>query len=86
MLSHKEFYFWLDGYLSAKSKEDNNGNVYYMDVFPIIEKMKKVEEEDLPRIFTKRGCETKNKLYGINPVEINIKKDNDLGYPPKIVM
>ena len=65
MLSHKEFYFWLDGYLSAKSKEDNNGNVYYMDVFPIIEKMKEVEEEDLPRIFTKRGCETKNKLYGI---------------------
>jgi len=85
-MDYKDFFYWLDGYLSVKSKEEKDGNVYYMDVFPIIEKMSSVKEEDLPRIFTKRGCETKNKLYGIEPVEINIKKNDDLGYPPKIVM
>jgi len=44
-MTHKEFYIWLDGYLSAKSKEENTGNVYYMDIVQILEKMKEVKDE-----------------------------------------
>lgn len=47
MLSYREFYIWLDGYLSAKSKEENDGNVYFMDIFPILEKMKEVNGDDV---------------------------------------
>jgi len=84
-MNYKEFYIWLDGYLSAgKSKEENNDNVYYMDVFPIIEKMKEVKDEkevDLSELISR--------YKNINPPVLPIrprKDDDELGYPPKIVM
>lgn len=81
-MTHKEFYIWLDGYLSAKSKEENNGNVYYMDIFPILEKMKEVkpESEDFIKRFVERNQNTYHYQYKIQ------KDDDDLGKPPKIVM
>lgn len=84
MLSHKEFYIWLDGYISAKSKEENNGNVYYMDIFPIIEKMKEVKDEKDSTL-----SELISKYRNTNPPVLPIrprKDDDELGRPPKIVM
>ena len=81
-MTYKEFYIWLDGYLSAKSKEENDGNVYYMDIFPIIVKMKQVKEEKETLIsdFIKRARTTQ--VLPIFPK----KDEDDLGHPPKIVM
>ena len=81
-MSYKEFYIWLDGYLSVKSKEENDGNVYYMDIFPILEKMKEVkdEKESLISEFIKR-----TRTPQVLPI-FPKKDQDDLGHPPKIVM
>jgi len=39
MLSHKEFYIWLEGYLHGKLEDKN------IDITPIVEKMGQVKEE-----------------------------------------
>jgi hypothetical protein len=39
MLSYKEFYIWLEGYLHGKLEDKN------IDITPIVEKMGQVKEE-----------------------------------------
>lgn len=39
MLTHKEFYIWLEGYLYGKVENKN------IDVAPIVEKMSQVKED-----------------------------------------
>lgn len=83
-MTYKEFYIWLDGYLSAKSKEEKDGNVYFMDIFPILEKMKQVkdEKESLISNFLSKKITQVPQVLPIFP-----KQDkDDLGHPPKIVM
>ena len=83
-MTHKEFYIWLDGYLSAKSKEENTGNVYYMDIVQILEKMKEVKDEKeslISEFINKR----KSSIPQVLPI-FPKKDEDDLGHPPKIVM
>ena len=70
-MTHKEFYFWLEGYLTGKL-EDNN-----IDISPIVEKMQEVKEIDpffpnpstiIPKPF--------------NPVIMPLKNNNDPHKPP----
>ena len=83
-MTHKEFYIWLDGYFSAKSKEENDGNVYFMDIVPIIEKMKKVKDDS--ENFMSKFLEKRTQNLHSHSIKIDMDKDDDLGKPPKIVM
>ena len=77
-MTHKEFYIWLDGYLTGRL--DSN----IVDVNLIIEKMKEVKGELDLNIEKYKGHKS---TYPFNPINPIIGKDNDdLGYPPKIVM
>lgn len=80
MLNHKEFFFWLDGYLTNRSWT----TVQESDIDVIKEKMKEVKNENG---FDVNGF-TVNKLTHpfkpINPIIGGV--NDDLGYPPKIVM
>jgi hypothetical protein len=40
MLSYKEFYIWLEGYLTGKLEDKN------IDISPIVEKMNEVKDID----------------------------------------
>jgi len=80
MLSYKEFYIWLEGFMTNRDwtviKES--------DIESILEKMKQVkdEKESLISEFI-----TKTKRLPPQVLPIFPKKDNDdLGNPPKIVM
>ncbi len=79
MLSYKEFYIWLEGYLHGKFNDEN------VDINPIIDKMLKVKDVDPffsnPKINVPR--------FEPVPIPPNPFKDvgyDDLGSPPKIVM
>ena len=79
MLSYKEFYIWLEGYLYGKLENKN------IDIAPIVEKMQEVKEVDPffsnPKINVPR--------FEPAPIPPNPFKDDgydDLGRPPKIVM
>jgi len=39
-MTHKEFYFWLEGYLHGRLEDEK------LEITPIIEKMKEVKEAD----------------------------------------
>lgn len=76
MLTHKEFYIWLEGYLYGKLENK------HIDITPIVEKMNQVKEDfDLDR-FKQLGKLNK----GLEPITINPDRYDDLGKPPKIVM
>ena len=80
MLSYKEFYFWLEGYLTGKLGDKN------IDISPIIEKMKEVK--DIDPFFPRPRTITPHRFEPI-PIPSNPFKDDgydDLGVPPKIVM
>lgn len=84
-MTHKEFYIWLDGYFSVKSKEENDGNVYFMDIVPIIEKMKEVKDDS--ENFMSKFLEKRTQNFHSHSIKIDIDdNDDDLGKPPKIVM
>lgn len=75
MLSHKEFYIWLEGYLYGKLENK------HIDITPIVEKMNQVKDDfDIDKF----------KMLGrrptMEPITINPNKEDDLGKPPKIVM
>ena len=73
MLTYKEFYFWLEGYLYGKLENK------HIDISIIVEKMSHVKEEKYESI--------KITPFERIPIPINpFPKDDDLGYPPKIVM
>jgi len=46
MLSYKEFYIWLEGYLTGKLESK------HIDITPIVEKMSKVDEK--PQLLIKQ--------------------------------
>jgi len=80
MLSYKEFYFWLEGYLTGKLEDKN------IDISPIIEKMKEVKDND--PFFPNPSTIVPHRFEPV-PVPPNPFKDDgydDLGTPPKIVM
>lgn len=76
-MTYKEFYIWLDGYLTPKLENK------HIDIVPIVEKMGQVKEDfDVDQF--KRFRQRLDKL---DPITITPNIDNDdLGKPPKIVM
>ena len=44
-MTHKEFYFWLEGYLHGRLEDEK------LDIAPIIEKMKEVKEVNQSGMF-----------------------------------
>lgn len=75
MLTHKEFYFWLEGYLQGRLENE------HISIGPIVEKMNQVK--DINPI----GISRVN--HSTPPIPNNPFKDagyDDLGKPPKIVM
>jgi hypothetical protein len=73
MLSYKEFYIWLEGYLYGKLENK------HIEITPIVEKMQEVKDVD-PFFSNPRT---------VVPILSNPFKDDgydDLGRPPKIVM
>lgn len=80
MFNHKEFFFWLDGYLTNRSWT----TVQESDIDVIKEKMKEVKNEnsfDVNRFTVNKSTHPFNP---INPIIGGV--NDDLGYPPKIVM
>jgi len=77
-MTHKEFYIWLEGYLYGKLENK------HIDISPIVEKMSHVKEEKHESI---KITPFERIPIPINPIPINpFSEDDDLGYPPKIVM
>jgi len=77
-MTHKEFYIWLEGYLYGKLENK------HIDISPIVEKMSHVKEEKHESI---KITPFERIPIPINPITINpFTEDDDLGYPPKIVM
>jgi hypothetical protein len=79
-MTHKEFYFWLEGYLHGRLEDE------HITISPIVEKMREVKDVDPffphPRTITPPTFEP-------IPVAPNPFKEDgydDLGTPPKIVM
>jgi len=78
MLTYKEFYIWLEGYLYGKLENK------HIDISIIVEKMSHVKEEKHESI---KITPFERIPIPINPITINpFSEDDDLGYPPKIVM
>jgi len=78
MLTYKEFYIWLEGYLYGKLENKQ------IDISPIVEKMSHVKEEKHESI---KITPFERIPIPINPITVNpFSEDDDLGYPPKIVM
>ena len=79
MLTHKEFYVWLDGYLTGKLENK------HIDIVPIVEKMGEVKDDfDLEK-FSKLS-KTQQQYFNPISVPLTTKDDDDLGKPHKIVM
>lgn len=72
MLSYKEFYIWLEGYLTGKLENK------HIDITTIVEKMGQVKDNE----FKSNMLPFQNIPIPVNP----FKSEDDLGYPPKIVM
>jgi hypothetical protein len=72
MLTHKEFYFWLEGYLHGRLEDE------IIPITPIVEKMKEVKdaENSFPRI-------SRTTIPSpFNPVIIPLKNNDDPHKPP----
>ena len=78
-MSHKEFFIWLDGFLTNRSW----AVIKELDIEVIKDKMKEVKNElgfDLELLRNNKGTSP------FNPVTITRGDEEDLGRPPKIVM
>jgi hypothetical protein len=75
MLSYKEFYIWLEGYLAGKSEN--------IDIEPILKKM--VEVKDFDPFFPNPST-TIPKTFNRIKVPLFNADEDELGKPPKIVM
>ena len=71
MITHKEFYFWLEGYLTDKLEDKN------IDISPIVEKMNEVKDVD--PFFPDPTITVPSPF---NPVIMPLKKDDDPYKPP----
>ena len=82
MISHKEFYIWLDGFLTNRSWTV----VQESDIDTIKEKMSQVKDENEFDLDKFKHLSTKRNGV-LQPVVVpSIKQDDDLGHPPRIVM
>jgi len=82
MINHKEFYIWLDGFLTNRDWTV----IQESDIESIKEKMSKVKDENEFDIDKFRHLGNKRNS-GLQPVVgPSIKQDDDLGHPPRIVM
>jgi len=78
-MTYKEFYFWLDGYLTGKLENK------HIDITLIVKKMGEVKDDfDLEK-FSKLS-KTQQQYFNPISVPLTTKDDDDLGRPPKIVM
>jgi len=77
MISFKEFYFWLEGYLHGKLEDKN------IDISPIVEKMQEVKDVDP---FFPNPSTTIPKPFNRIKVPLFNADEDELGKPPKIVM
>ena len=81
-MTHKEFYIWLDGFLTNRSWTV----VQESDIDAIKEKMSQVKGENEFDLDKFRHLGNKRNS-GLQPVVVpSIKQDDDLGHPPRIVM
>ena len=71
MLSYKEFYIWLEGYLTGKLEDKN------IDISPIVEKMNEVKDVDP---FFPHPRTTVPSPF--NPVIMPLKNNDDPYKPP----
>jgi len=71
MITHKEFYFWLEGYLTGKLEDKN------IDISPIVEKMNEVKDVDP---FFPNPRTTVPSPF--NPVILPLKNNDDPYKPP----
>jgi hypothetical protein len=77
MISHKEFYIWLDGFLTNRDWTV----IQESDINVIKDKMKEVKGDiDL------NSLRTNKQTSPFNPVTISVGDKDDLGHPPRIVM
>ena len=76
-MTHKEFYFWLEGYLTGKLEDKN------IDILPIVEKMQEVKDFDP---FFPNTVTTIPKPFNRIKVPLFNADEDELGKPPKIVM
>jgi hypothetical protein len=76
-MNHKEFFIWLDGFLTNRSWEV----IQQTDVEVIKDKMKEVTGE-----FDLNSLRSNKQTSPFNPVTIPLGDNDDLGHPPKIVM
>jgi len=74
MLTHKEFYVWLDGFMTNRDWT----TIKQVDIEIIQNKMKQVKDNE----FKSNMLPFQNIPIPVNPFPI----EDDLGYPPKIVM
>ena len=82
MINHKEFYIWLDGFLTNRSWT----TIKETDIDVIKEKMLQVKDENEFDLDKFRHLGNKRNS-GLQPVVVpSIKQDDDLGHPPRIVM
>ena len=81
-MTHKEFYIWLDGFLTNRSWT----TIKETDIDSIKDKMLHVKDDnelDLDKF--KHLVSKRNSV--LQPVVVpSIKQDDDLGHPPRIVM
>jgi hypothetical protein len=83
-MTHKEFYFWLEGYLHSKNNLSYDELAVFIDT--VKDKMKKVKDND--SLFPNPSTIVPHRFEPV-PVPSNPFKDDgydDLGAPPKIVM
>lgn len=83
-MTHKEFYFWLEGYLHSKNNLSYDELAVFIDT--VKDKMKKVKDVDP---FFPNPSKINPHRFEPVPVPSNPFKDDgydDLGAPPKIVM
>jgi hypothetical protein len=78
-MTHKEFYIWLDGFLTNRSWTV----IQQTDIESIKDKMKEVKSESEINWDSLR---VNKKTSPFNPVTIPLGDKDDLGHPPKIVM
>jgi len=81
-MTHKEFYIWLDGFLTNRSWTV----IQESDIDSIKEKMLQVKDENEFDLDKFKHLGTKRNSV-LQPVVVpSIKQDDDLGHPPRIVM
>jgi len=79
MITYKQFYSWLEGYLYGKLENK------HIDIAPIVEKMKEVTDDfDLEKF--SNLSKTRQQYFNPISVPLTTKDEDDLGKPPRIVM